>query len=265
MGDAPMVLADEGRLGQVVMNLIQNAVHAIPLGNAAEHRILVRTGTTATGEAFVEVHDTGVGIDPADLSRIFDAFYTTKPIGIGTGLGLSICHKIVASLRGSIEVESETGRGSCFRVVLPPAPAEADQARAVQEHLERVAGRRLRILVVDDEVEIGRAVQRMLGREHDFEPVTSAQTAHERLSEAHYDVVLCDLLMPETSGMELYLRLASERPALLPRFVFMTAGAVDPGVREFLLSVPNPRVDKPFSAALLRDAIAKAARSFAGG
>lgn len=264
LGEAPAVLADEARLGQVVMNLVQNAAHAIPLGHAADNLIRVTISTTPTGEACVEVRDTGVGIAAADLPRIFDAFYTTKAVGVGTGLGLSISHKIVSSAGGRIEVSSELNRGSCFRIVLPAAPPEEGEARAVRAHRERESGRRLRILVVDDEVEIGEAVERMLGREHDLEIVAGADAAHARLAEAHYDVVLCDLLMPETSGMELYLRLADERPALLERFVFMSGGAFDPGAREFLHSVPNIRIDKPFTAVQLRDAVVSAARSFSG-
>lgn len=264
LGDAPAVLADEGRLSQVVMNLVQNAAHAIPLGAAADNQIRVSTGATATGEAFVEVADTGVGIAAADMPRIFDAFYTTKPVGVGTGLGLSICHKIVSSAGGRIEVSSRAGQGSTFRVVLPAAPPDAGEARAVHQQLERERGRRLRILVVDDEVEIGEAVQRMLGRDHDLEVVGGADAAYVRLAEAHYDLVLCDLLMPETTGMDLYLRLAEERPALLERFLFMSGGAFDPGAREFLHSVPNVRLDKPFTATQLREAVATAARGLLG-
>jgi PAS domain S-box-containing protein len=122
IGPAPPVLGSEGRLVQVMVNLLINAAQAIPPGNPAAHRISVTAGTSAGGEACVEVSDTGDGIAAEALSRIFDPFFTTKEIGAGRGLGLAICHRIVSGLGGDIEVWSERGRGSRFRVLLPPVP-----------------------------------------------------------------------------------------------------------------------------------------------
>jgi signal transduction histidine kinase len=128
-GRAPEVMANEGRLAQVSLNLLQNAAQAIPRGSGEAQRIIVSTGTDADGNAFIEVHDTGCGIPPENLARIFEPFFTTKPIGVGTGLGLPICQRIVASMGGRIEVKSEVGVGSVFRVVIPPAPP-ASSSRA---------------------------------------------------------------------------------------------------------------------------------------
>ena len=118
-GRTPRVVADEARLGQVFINLLVNAAHAIPEGTAADNEIGITTSTDAEGRAVVEIRDTGVGI-PAHLrARIFDPFFTTKEIGEGTGLGLSISHEIIAALGGLIEVTSELGKGTTFRVMLP--------------------------------------------------------------------------------------------------------------------------------------------------
>jgi PAS domain S-box-containing protein len=118
-GLTPRVVADEARLGQVFINLLVNAAHAIPEGNAVDNEIGITTSTDAEGRAVVEIRDTGVGI-PAHLrARIFDPFFTTKEIGKGTGLGLSISHEIIAALGGLIEVSSELGKGTTFRVMLP--------------------------------------------------------------------------------------------------------------------------------------------------
>ena len=118
-GLTPRVVADEARLGQVFINLLVNAAHAIPEENAAGNEIGITTSTDAEGRAVVEIRDTGCGI-PAHLrARIFDPFFTTKEIGKGTGLGLSISHEIIAALGGLIEVSSEVGKGTTFRVVLP--------------------------------------------------------------------------------------------------------------------------------------------------
>jgi PAS domain S-box-containing protein len=118
-GLTPRVVADEARLGQVFINLLVNAAHAFPEGNSADNEISITTSTDAEGRAVVEVRDTGCGI-PAHLrARIFDPFFTTKEIGKGTGLGLSISHEIIAALGGLIEVSSELGKGTTFRVMLP--------------------------------------------------------------------------------------------------------------------------------------------------
>lgn len=118
-GPTPRVVADEARLGQVLINLLVNAAQAIPEGNVAGNEIGITTFTDAEGRAVIEIRDTGSGI-PAHLrERIFDPFFTTKDIGVGTGLGLSISHEIIAALGGSIEVTSEVGEGTTFRVVMP--------------------------------------------------------------------------------------------------------------------------------------------------
>src|SRR5262249_52991153 len=121
--DLPAASGDAGRLGQVFLNLLINAAHAIPEGRAERNMIRVSTQVDAEGRVVVAISDTGVGIDPATLGRLFDPFFTTKPVGEGIGLGLSICHTIVASLGGSISVESELGRGTQFRVALPLSTA----------------------------------------------------------------------------------------------------------------------------------------------
>jgi signal transduction histidine kinase len=117
LGVLPPVRASEARLSQLFLNLIINAAHAVASAEHSEIRVVTRTG--ARGQAVIEVHDTGPGIDPDALHHIFEPFYTTQPPGAGKGLGLTICHDIVTSLGGNIEVESAVGRGSVFRVLLP--------------------------------------------------------------------------------------------------------------------------------------------------
>jgi PAS domain S-box-containing protein len=118
----PAVRVNESRLGQVLLNLLVNAAHAIPEESPEEHLITVSTGTDAQGRVVIEVSDTGTGMTDEVRRRIFEPFFTTKPGGVGTGLGLSICQSIVTALGGEITVESALGRGSTFRVCLPPAP-----------------------------------------------------------------------------------------------------------------------------------------------
>jgi PAS domain S-box-containing protein len=118
LAEVPPVEASEGRLAQVFLNLLVNALHAIPEGHPEENEVRVST-RFAGGEVQVSVRDTGVGIARGELPRLSEPFYTTKPPGIGTGLGLSICHGIVASLGGVIRVESEVGAGTTFTVAIP--------------------------------------------------------------------------------------------------------------------------------------------------
>jgi PAS domain S-box-containing protein len=243
--------ANEGRLGQVVLNLLVNAAQAIPEGNVERHEIRVLSRTHAEGVA-IEVRDTGSGIPAEHLERLFEPFFTTKPIGVGTGLGLPICQDIVTSFGGRMEVESELGRGSTFRVILRAATA-AHPGAPPREGVALAASRRGRILVVDDEPMIGMAIRRTLQREHEVVTLTSAREAQERLTGGeHFDVILCDLMMPEMSGMELHQALASHSPGLAGRMVFLTGGAFTASARAFLDLVPNPRVEKPFSSQALR-------------
>jgi PAS domain S-box-containing protein len=117
----PNVLASEVRLVQVFVNLLLNAAHASRT-DGTKDEIRVTTSTQA-GRAIIEIQDYGVGIEPEALPRVFDAFFTSKPVGVGSGLGLFVAHKIAAGLGGHIEVHSTQGAGSTFRVVLPPANA----------------------------------------------------------------------------------------------------------------------------------------------
>jgi two-component system NtrC family sensor kinase len=136
--EVPLVEGNEGRFGQVFLNLLINAAQAIPEGRPDRHE--VRLVLRHSGDrVIVEVKDTGVGMAPEVRARIFDPFFTTKPVGEGTGLGLSICHGIVTGFGGEITVESEEGRGSTFRVVLPvaqpPRPRESPMVMPPRLHL----------------------------------------------------------------------------------------------------------------------------------
>jgi signal transduction histidine kinase len=249
-GDVPAIDANEARLGQVFLNLIVNAAHAIPEGRANAHEIRVTTRDARPKGVIVEVRDDGTGISPENLDRIFDPFFTTKPVGVGTGLGLAICHRIVNSMGGSITVQSEIGKGTTFRVMLPSTQEELPSA---VEPTRAPEGRRARILVVDDEVAVGRAIRRLLSNEHDVEAVKSAREALEIIKTGKpYDVILCDLMMPEMSGMDLHAELFRNARDVADRMVFLTGGAFTGPAREFLDKVPNARFEKPLDGPNVR-------------
>ncbi len=255
-GDAPAVEANEARLGQVLLNLLVNAAQAIPEGQAQRHEIRVATRADRRGCAVVEVSDTGEGIRPEVRDRIFEPFFTTKAVGVGTGLGLSICRDIVTSFGGSIEVHSEIGRGSLFRVTLPPW---GGRVRVKTAPITVPTGkRRGRILIVDDEPSIGTALARVIGHEHDLTILTSPREALDRLrGEESFDLILCDLMMPDMTGMDLHDQLLRDRPDVAARMLFVTGGAFTPRARQFLDAMPERRIDKPFDVAALRRLIAE--------
>jgi CheY-like chemotaxis protein/two-component sensor histidine kinase len=251
-GATPPVFANEARLGQVFLNLLVNAAQAIPEGHAPENEIRVVTRTDDEGRAVVEVRDTGSGIPAEIVGRIFDPFFTTKPIGVGTGLGLSITRSIVTALGGRIMVESEVGKGTVFRVTLPAAPPQVD-AEDPGERAPLKQARRGQVLVVDDEPAIGAAIRRILAAEHDVTVLTSAPRALETVARgARFDVILCDLMMPHMTGMELHARIAALAPDQAERMVLLTGGAFTASANQFLDRVPNARVEKPFDPASLR-------------
>jgi PAS domain S-box-containing protein len=245
----PAVVMGPHELGQVVVNLLVNAAHAIPDGRAGEHAVRV-TARAGTGTVAVEVSDTGVGIPPDVLPRIFDPFFTTKQVGSGTGLGLAICHGIVTGAGGTIHVRSEPGRGSTFRVELPAA---LDGMPAAPPSAQPVPGARRRVLVVDDEPLVGGAIARLLSSDHEVEVLTSAAEAARRADAGErWDVVLCDLIMPDVSGMDLARRLEQSAPALARRLVFITGGAYTEASRAFLAARGRRWLEKPIDPKALR-------------
>jgi signal transduction histidine kinase len=251
--DVPPVHANESRLGQVFLNLIVNAAQSIPEGRMEENEIAIRTGRDGDGRVTVEVRDTGSGISPEVRKRLFTPFFTTKAAGVGTGLGLSICHRIVSELGGTITVESEVGVGSCFRVHLEPVEAavanESDTPTPVGEH----AARRGSVLVVDDEPMLGVLTRRILEGAHDVETTTSAQEALDWIRDGRrFDLIICDLMMPAMTGMDLYEELEAVAPDQARLMVFLTGGAFTPRGRQFLERVPNLCLDKPIDIAALR-------------
>jgi CheY-like chemotaxis protein len=249
-GEVPPVEGNEGRLGQVFLNLVVNAAQAITEGHADENEIRVVTRVDELGRVVVEVKDTGSGIAAELVSRIFDPFFTTKPVGVGTGLGLTICHRIVSSLGGELIVESEPGVGSVFRTVLPVSRAVASESPPVPSIGPTP---RARILVVDDEAALGAILRRMLTPEHHVLAVTSGRAALDRMSRGErFDVIFCDLMMPDVTGMDLHAELERSCPDQAEKMVFMTGGAFTRGARDFLDRVPNRRIDKPFDAESVR-------------
>src|SRR5262249_36177574 len=233
----PPAAGDESRLGQCLLNLLLNAIAAFPDDDVERNEIRLST-RTAGGDVIVEVSDNGVGIPPENLKRIFEPFFTTRDVGAGMGLGLAICHGIVRELGGDISVASEVGKGTTFTVTLPIA--RGHELRAIEPPPPPGPARRLRVLVVDDEISVARGLARLLARDHDVVAVTSVPEALDRVAEERFDVVVCDVMMPVQGGIELHDRLD---PELRSRVVFLSGGAFTPRTEAFLAE--HPHLAKP--------------------
>jgi PAS domain S-box-containing protein len=245
--DVPPVTGTEARLGQVALNLIVNAAQAIDEGHAEANEVVVRARREGASHVALSVSDTGRGIAPELRTRVFDPFVTTK--GAGTGLGLSIVHTIVTSFGGTIDVESELGHGSTFRVRLPIAHVEAAPVsrRRPSEPAPPRSGR-ARILIVDDEPLLRNLVVRVLEPEHRVIAFGAARDALAHIETgARVDVVLCDLMMPEMTGMDLHEALLERAPEVARRVLFLTGGVFTERAHRFLAGGDVPYLHKPFS------------------
>jgi PAS domain S-box-containing protein len=251
------VSGNASRLGQVFLNLLVNAAHAIREGAAHANEIRLVLRTDPKGRVVVEIRDSGHGIPEEHMARLFEPFFTTKDVGEGTGLGLFICHRIVSDLGGSIEVESSPGSGSVFRVILPSSDQPSERLEAAVERPVNLV-RRGRILVVDDDTLVAKALSRLLAEHHEVIALTSAGDALARLERGErFDLIFCDLMMPVTTGVEFHERLRELALDQAERTIFITGGAFTDASRKFLETTSNDRLEKPFDQHKLRAIIAR--------
>jgi PAS domain S-box-containing protein len=239
--DLPLILADRGEVEQVVLNLVLNAEHSLA-DHPGERRLVVRTRPSGASVS-LHVVDSGPGIPEEHLERIFDPFWTTKEPGKGTGLGLSLVHATVTEHGGTIQVDSEPGRGAAFVVEFPLAPRPAG-APGVPGR-----GRALRVLVVDDEAPIRRSLALYLERlGHRVEEAGDGREALDRIvaAPAPYDVVLADLRMPGLGGDRLLAELRARGSGADRRVVFITGDALSDATAAGYAAAGIPVVFKPF-------------------
>jgi CheY-like chemotaxis protein len=230
----------------VCLNLIINAAHAIPPGNYESNQVRVATSVDEQGRVVIAVTDTGSGMPPEVTAQLFTPFFTTKPAGVGTGLGLAITQKIVSQFGGTIAFETAVGRGTTFTVAFPVASGRAAR-RTAPPPLRAPAARQGTVLVVDDDEAVGLAIRRCLASDHDVVALRSAREALALLgSGRRFDLILCDVMMPQVTGMDLHAAVIAIDATQAGRIVFLTGGAFTASAREFLERIPNRRIDKPF-------------------
>ncbi len=254
LSDVPPVLMDEGRLGQVIVNLLVNAAQAIPKPSSRHesraHAITVETRSDGR-VVHIEVRDTGSGISPEVLPRIWTPFFTTKSPEVGTGLGLSISREIIERAGGRIRVESPVAgedppRGTRFVITLP-VEGRTEVITPVTSPTPRLVSERVRVLVVEDEAPLARALAQQLGRVHEIRVAENADAALRLLAQGdRFEAVLCDIRMPGMSGDAFYGRVSELYPALARGFIFMTGVGFGADVERFLATSGRPLLEKPF-------------------
>ncbi|HET7501882.1 MAG TPA: ATP-binding protein [Kofleriaceae bacterium] len=261
-GATPKVIADDGRLTQVFINLIVNAAHAIPEGRFDDNRITVRTRTDERGQAVVEIEDTGRGMTPEVQARAFDPFFTTKEVGGGTGLGLSICHGIINAIGGRIAIESTPGKGTKVRVELPAAGDLEIAVARTPSATSLPTRHRLRVMVVDDEPMVVDMLARVLRRDHDVVTVSCGRAALEHITGgARFDAIVSDVMMPNMTGIELLDALVELDREQAKRLIFLSGGVFTPETRARLDELGTLQLEKPVSPRELRTAVMGVATS----
>ncbi|MDR3478330.1 MAG: response regulator [Gammaproteobacteria bacterium] len=250
----PILLLNSNKLQQIFLNLIVNAAQAINKKDYEENVIRVKTCMTKN-QICIDITDTGTGIPPEVLSKIFNPFFTTKPVGVGTGLGLSISHEIIHSIGGDIAVQSILNVGTTFSVHLPlqlkmQAPSETASVAIIMPL------KRKKILVIDDEPTLLKVIKQILSKNHDI-TVSDGRAALRLLVDQgeNFDAMITDVNMPDVSGIDLYRYVANQYPGLEQRIIFVTGGDYTSTATEFLRSIKNPCLEKPFTPAQLHQAV----------
>ncbi len=240
------VRGEPSQVQRLLTNLAVNARDAMPDGGTLDFEVDV-----AGEEVVLRVVDTGVGIPAEALPRIFEPFFTTKADGLGTGLGLAVCHGVVEQLGGRIEVESEAGSGTTFTARLPRGPQPAPERDGAVGRAGPVG--RGRVLVVEDDDAVAGLLVRILRRGgYTVERASTGREAVEQLALGAPDALLCDVVLPELSGVEVVRRARALYPTL--PMMLMTGYAPD-GLDADVRSVPL--LSKPFLPADLLDLVAR--------
>jgi PAS domain S-box-containing protein len=251
----PEITGDGDQLTQVITNLVMNAAQAME-GWQGKHEITIRSWHDADHHVLVSVADSGPGISAEIRTRVFEPFFTTKSSKGGTGVGLSLCLNIVASHGGQMMLEDTPGGGATFIVSLPMSEVSSETQDGNQQS-GIVLPSKLKILLVDDEVEIAQTLADLLEPEgHEIDIAVNGAIALAKLHKASYDVIISDLRMPVMDGPALYEALGRELPSYLNKIIYVTGDTLSSHVQTFLSQYTVPVVEKPYRLSDVRRAVA---------
>lgn len=255
----PRLLADPHQIQQVFLNIVNNARQAI---EAYRPNGSIRITSSVTGQRVqIRFQDDGPGISEENLAKIFNPFFTTKPVGKGTGLGLSLSYGIIQEHGGSITAQSKVGRGTTFIIELPvtaEAEACARQAAAEPPPAPIPKGNGKSILIVDDEEDILDLISQTLAMQgYKTETAMDGAAALEHLSRNRYDLIITDWKMPGVSGQQLYQRLLEIDPASTKRLIFMTGDVLSEKTEKFLVEQGKVCLTKPFNLTDFKRSVAE--------
>lgn len=248
--ELPLTLGDARQIRQALKNIMDYAGEAIREFHGFGE-IRVKT-SEVQGQIKIIISDDGPGIPSGEISRVFDPLFTWSRRG-GTGLELALCRSIIVDHGGKMEVESEWGKGSTFILTLPVWRVESEREGAGEAEKSLIG---LRGLFIDDDINILEIVSKYFGEMGcEILTVPDARMALRILEEREFDFVVCDVVMPEMDGREFYHILKQRRPSLIDRVIFSTGDIMRESTREFLESLPNPHIEKPFDLDALREVI----------
>jgi two-component system NtrC family sensor kinase len=253
----PPVLADADQLHQVFMNLIINAQQALQDHPPPRKLSLSSRFDPGANAIRIAVADNGPGIPEPVQKRIFEPYFTTKPLGMGTGVGLAVCLGIVEAHGGTLTVRSGDGLGTVFTIVLPVG--SLDGSRDAQSKPLNPRAARRSALVVDDEVGVRETLAEILmSSGHRVVAVASGREALERMGEERFDVILTDIRMPDLDGRALYREIERRWPERTSQVVFVSGDTLTSNLRAFAEESGRPVIEKPFLPSEVRRVVAEA-------
>jgi PAS domain S-box-containing protein len=252
----PLITIDPGQIQQVFLNLIVNAEYSMKkTDKPGELKI---TTKIINDKITVSFRDNGLGISEENMKRLFQPFFTTKPVGEGTGLGLSLSRSIIAEHSGTLSVESKMNEGATFIIELPVKKDysydESIESAPLLKTKENI--KKIYVLIVDDEVTVRHFIKSILDNsDYVVDTTGDPYEALQKITINDYDVVILDIRMPGMSGQELFERIVYKKPCLMKNTIITTGDSASIEVKEFLHKYKLQVITKPFDKSELESKI----------